>query len=331
MKLSVEKNDFFRTDGYFLYRNLLTEDEVETLRKRADAIARNLDTYVKANNRERLSLEEIYHDQTGIPSRKNSDLTKFPETRITRKHARRGNRVYPIRQRPVDRDAIVAGNSTNDPFSHGSTSKRIDTIAHLADNDEVFQGFAFHPKIVDFLHQILSPNLIMWHDHLFNKPPYNDEPPFGGANRFHQDGFFHMDRRSVTCWIALDEITERNGCLRFIPLTAGYGQFSFDELGESIGSEQLAKEVFVPMKPGDASFHDRWTIHATGPNETNKRRRGWALHYADAEAKFDDFSNDPNFKRRYFQSPDGVHIEDGKIKGNRKWLLISGKRFPGCI
>ena len=120
------------------------------------------------------------------------------------------------------------------------------------DNDALFGRFAAHPAIIAVLTEILSDNVKVWFDHLFNKPPFNSTPPYFGANRYHQDGFFHLSKRSVTCWIALDELTEQNGCLRFVPLTAGYGQFRFDKLGYRITEKHLEQEVRVTLQPGDA-------------------------------------------------------------------------------
>ena len=207
------------------------------------------------------------------------------------------------------------------------------TIDHLADNDEVFRRFAAHPNIVKVLSELLSPNLKLWFDHLYNKPPYNSGGPFDGANRFHQDGFFQFDRRSVTCWIALEEVTVENGCFHYVPLTADYGQVRFDiGVAEELTADELAEAVLVTLRPGDAAFHDRWTMHSTGPNETGSHRRGWAMHYSDAGSRWGDFTNDdPRWTNAYYQSPDRVHLRDNKVHGNRHYLLVAGEEFPGCV
>ena len=182
------------------------------------------------------------------------------------------------------------------------------------------------------LQELLAPNLKLWFDHLYNKPPYNDSGVYGGANRFHQDGFFQYDRRSVTCWIALDEVTVENGCFHYVPITADYGQVRFDEgVAEELTAAELRQTVLVTLKPGDAAFHDRWTMHSTGPNETGRHRRGWAMHYCDAASRYGDFANDPGFESHHYQSPDGVHIRNGAVHGNRHYLLVAGQEFPGRV
>ena len=31
------------------------------------------------------------------------------------------------------------------------------------------------------------------------------------------------------------------------------------------------------------------------------------------------------------QTPDGLHLRDGRITGNREFRLVSGQAFPGCV
>ena len=227
----------------------------------------------------------------------------------------------------MTRAAAAAAQASDNPWNHFGG-----TINHLADNDAVFRRFAAHPNVVKVLQELLAPNLKLWFDHLYNKPPYNDSGVYGGANRFHQDGFFQYDRRSVTCWIALDEVTVENGCFHYVPITADYGQVRFDEgVAEELTAAELEQTVLVTLKPGDAAFHDRWTMHSTGPNETGQHRRGWAMHYCDAESRYGDFANDAGWESYHYQSPDGVHIRNGAVHGNRHYLLVAGQEFPGRV
>ena len=335
MELSEVKNDDFRENGFMIVENLLPEDVIETLCQRADAIAAELDAYLRHNKAARDKIEGKYAKTTtterhshgvpkaGLPA---AALAEFPEISITPRHARRGDRIYPVRRRPVDPVARQAALTNNDPFNE------ISQLNHLADNDAVFRELAAHSNIIAVLHELLSPNVKLWFDHIFCKAPLNDTPPYGGANRYHQDGFFQFSKRSVTCWIALEDVTLDNGPFHYIPLSAGYGEFAFDVLGEGITAGELEQEVVVTLNRGDAVFHDRWTIHATAPNEMPEKRRGWALHYADAESKWGDHANRPGRPSvNFVQTADGEHLRDGKVHGNRHYYLVSGRQFLGCI
>ena len=282
MEMSEVKNDEFRTKGYIIVRNVLSPVEVETMRQHADAIAADREGYGAMDKAERDRVEARYP----IPDESESEggarpaLEDYPEVKLTDRHARRENRVYPLRRREVCPDERAA-TATDDPFSNFSGQ-----INHLADNNEYFRSIAAHPNIIRVLNEVLSPDVKLWFDHIYNKAPLNDDPPYHGSNRYHQDGFFHLSKRSATCWIS----------------------------------------------PGDAAFHDRWTLHATGPNESHKRRRGWALHYADATSKFGEYSGaseDPD--EGFAVTPEGYHIRHGNIHGNRFWHLVGGREHEGCV
>ncbi len=329
MDLDDVENAFFRTNGYLVVGGLLVKDEVRTLRRRADKIAAQIEEYRKRDDAQRLPYIERYPTKkiNGRP-----DFSGLEMVRINKKWGRLGERIFPLAETSPHPDAVAHARASEDPWDQSSGPRAISQLNHLVDNDALFGRFAAHPSIIAVLTEILSDNVKVWFDHLFNKPPFNSTPPYFGANRYHQDGFFHLSKRSVTCWIALDELTEQNGCLRYVPLTAGYGQFRFDKLGYRITEKHLEQEVRVTLQPGDAVFHDRWSIHATGPNETAQRRRGWALHYADAESVFGNFADHPNEPPLDFiQTDDRIHLRNGIVHGNLWWRLVAGREFPGCI
>ena len=348
MELSEVRNDFFRQNGFMVVPKVLSQAEVETLRRRADEIARDYDGYVRRDGEEREKLlarwratmghgegEAAADRETGM----HPDVEEPPEVRVTDRHARRGDRVYPVRKHAIDKAAVKAALASDAPFVHG-----IPQILYTTDNDEVFHSFAAHPNIVAVLQEILGLNAKLWFDHVYNKPPFNYTMRDHGANRYHQDGFFQFDRRNVTCWVSLDGLTVDNGPFHYIPLTAGYGQFRFDKLGEGVTARELEQEVVVTLEPGDAVFHDRWTLHGTGPNESPQRRRGWALHYVQAESKYGDHVNDAegtgwaDGQSGFVQASGGLHLRDRDlgnhekvIDGNRHYQLVCGREFPGCV
>jgi phytanoyl-CoA hydroxylase len=312
MGVTAEERDFFTENGFLVKRALFAPEEVETLRRRAEAIA---------TGEVQIPQGEVAGGRaTGVSRRKpgvTSPPPELPEIRITPRHARRGYQIYPTRQRPVDEAAVQASLTSGEPFAD------VLGMNHLADHDEVFRAFAAHSNIVAVLQDLIGPHVKLFFDHLFYKGPY------GPANRYHQDGFFEFSDRSVTCWVALDDVTTENGCMRYIPETLGYGQFRFDQLGEAITARELEAEVLVPLRPGDAVFHDRWTLHGTGPNDTPRGRRAWAVHYTSAKSRF---VYDPTFTATsYVQTPDGRHLRDEVIDGNRYYRLVCGREFPGCV
>ncbi len=349
MTLKEVKNDFFRENGFLVVKGLLSPSEVHELRRRADEIGQHLDEYIR-RDQESCVLAQRKNGMecnVDVPNPGAKEIEGELEIKLSPKHARRGNHIYPLQNRPVDPQEKKR---LQDPEISPYNASQVMGVPRLADHDELFRSYITHPRLVETISELLGPNVKMWHDHIFSKPPLNDQgPPYHGANRYHQDGFFyfgslheeqkvgnpgqhHQSLRSVTCWIALDEVTEEHGCLRYVPLSVGNGQYDFDRIGEKIGFEHLSKEVLIPLQPGDAVFHDHLTIHATGPNEERTMRRGWALHFTDAESRYGDYAHNPEVKKKAFtQTSDGTHFLNGGIHGNLKFRLVCGNEFAGGI
>ena len=77
-----------------------------------------------------------------------------------------------------------------------------------------FLEYARAPDVLDLVSQVLGPDVILWGAHVFCKP--------AGAGLeipWHQDGQYWPIRPLATCtvWIALDDSTPENGCMRYIP------------------------------------------------------------------------------------------------------------------
>ena len=363
---------FFERNGYLVVRGLLTPDEVQRMRQRADELVAPEREYSQANRARRKAQEQAYaavgrgaggEERGSEPARgsegrssgsegrseggrgtgggmsmdmgtenmsptKRADPAQFEDEALTAQHGRRGPYLYIRRTRPVDQAVREAAQGSPDPFERGDV-----TLENLTDNDPLFRQMAEHPGVLGVMRALLGPNLVMWYDHLYGKAPYNDSGPYHGANRYHQDGFYFFSERSATCWMALDEVTAEHGCMRYIPLTAGYGRFpEFDVLARGIGVAELEQEALVPLQPGDVAFHDRLTVHGTGPNETGTRRRGWAVHFTRAESRWGDFRDDPSLAPySAVQTADGMHLRNGFITGNRHYLLVAGERSPGAV
>ena len=79
--------------------------------------------------------------------------------------------------------------------------------------DEGFIDFCKNEKILDFVSQLIGPNFALWNSSFFAKPAID-----GHATPWHQDGQYWPIRPLATCtvWLAIDDSTPENGCLKFI-------------------------------------------------------------------------------------------------------------------
>ena len=80
--------------------------------------------------------------------------------------------------------------------------------------DSAFFDLANQTLILDCIEHILGPDLILWGCQLFCKPPED-----GMEVPMHQDGHYWPIRPLATCtaWVAIDDSTVENGCLRVVP------------------------------------------------------------------------------------------------------------------
>ena len=80
--------------------------------------------------------------------------------------------------------------------------------------DDAFMELAKDPLIVDCVEQLIGQNIILWGCQLFCKPGSD-----GMEVPMHQDGAYWPIRPLATCtvWVALDHVTEENGCMRVVP------------------------------------------------------------------------------------------------------------------
>lgn len=102
------------------------------------------------------------------------------------------------------------------------------------------------------------------------------------ASPWHQDWFYWKGSAKLSAWIALDDATEANGCLRLIPgshrrvfaMASVKSDTGFEQRIESAELEGLADET-VPAAAGDVVFFHDLTVHASHPNRSGEDR--WSL------------------------------------------------------
>jgi ectoine hydroxylase-related dioxygenase (phytanoyl-CoA dioxygenase family) len=148
-----------------------------------------------------------------------------------------------------------------------------------------FHDLLWAPVFLIAASQLLEGAVRFWHDQLFCKPPKR-----GGVVAWHQDYSYWTRTQPMahlTCWIALDDATEENGCLQYIPgshrwdllpVTGLSGQMNAIE--DVLTTEQRAafKPVAAPLKRGEAVFHHPLMVHGSSENRSSRPRRGAVLN-----------------------------------------------------
>ena len=148
-----------------------------------------------------------------------------------------------------------------------------------------FHDILWAPGVVIPASQLLGGAVRFWHDQLFCKPARH-----GGVVAWHQDYSYWtrtQPMQHLTCWIALDDANEENGCLHYIPQSHEWDLLPITGLAgdmESIKSvlNPLQYDKFiptpVPLKKGHATFHHPLTIHGSFENRSAFPRRAVVLN-----------------------------------------------------
>ena len=153
----------------------------------------------------------------------------------------------------------------------------------------VFRAHATRPEIIEVAEALLGADVRLYTDQIFVKPPHH-----GSEVPFHQDHAYwkalepyHM----VSCWLALDDATIENGCVRMLPAThhrlLPHRDFEGPQsLGLLPADVDASDETPVEIKAGSAMFHHSLTIHRSFPNVSDGGRRGLVTIYAPDEIQF---------------------------------------------
>ncbi len=161
-----------------------------------------------------------------------------------------------------------------------------DICPNLLAYDLRFLEVARTPEILDMVGQVIGPDFALWNSSLFSKPARN-----GQRTPWHQDGQYWPIRPLATCtvWIALDDSTTENGCLRVIPGShherrlRAHRSLDADDvtLGQELDSSEYdpATAEDIVLEAGQMSLHDVYLLHSSEANHSSQPRRGMTLRF----------------------------------------------------
>ncbi len=149
-----------------------------------------------------------------------------------------------------------------------------------------FHDLPWNPRFCLPASQLLGGPVRFWHDQLFCKPPRH-----GGVVAWHQDYSYWTRTKPLahlTCWIALDDADEDNGCVCYVPGSHRWDLLpvtglagDMDAIREVLSDEQwqqFQSPVAAPVKRGQCTFHHGLTIHGSFENRTDRPRRATVLN-----------------------------------------------------
>lgn len=219
-------------------------------------------------------------------------------------------------------EAIAEGKVTfpeaNIEYEPGASEKgrSMDTLRKInmaTPHDAFFQEYVRHPGILEVVTALLGPDIKLFGDQTFMKPPGGVEKPY------HQDSaYFKIEPTDlVTAWMALDDVTLKNGCLWVVPGSHQQGILDHsqewavrDRIDMKVPDKaiDLAREVPITLRAGSCSFHHSVLLHRSGTNRTPYRRRGLAVHYMSASSRW-----------------------TGPPEDKPDYIIVQGSAHAGCV
>ena len=190
---------------------------------------------------------------------------------------------------------------------------RLGPIHYLAKMHTVMTSaaeLASHPVVLDVIEQLIGPDILV----------YNVTYIIKEANTvthvsWHQDlTYWGLDSDDqVSMWLALSVASVESGCMHMIPGSHRLGR-QHHILGEEDENNVLfqnqrvadideSQAVACALKPGQASLHHGWLLHASAPNQTDDRRIGLNVQYI------------------------APHVRQTKRSGYTAWLVRGEDRF----
>ncbi|HEX3813487.1 MAG TPA: phytanoyl-CoA dioxygenase family protein [Mycobacteriales bacterium] len=164
-------------------------------------------------------------------------------------------------------------------------------LMNVAKADQVIAEVTRRPDILELVGELLQTGEVSFlQDQVLMKPAFH-----GSEVSWHQDSAYwtqvepRVDPPAiVTCWVAIDNVTEDNGCVKMVPGSHKNGVLPHAVGGNNllhVEGVDLESAVPVVLPPGGVSFHHSCTVHGSAPNRTADRRRGVALTYVRDDAR----------------------------------------------
>jgi phytanoyl-CoA hydroxylase len=189
-----------------------------------------------------------------------------------------------------------------DRSESGEVAPRKLSSPFLAHED--LRHFELDPRMRSVVRGVIGKEARLFTDQILMKPPR-----FGSAKPYHQDNAYfqcHPGDEFITAWIALDDVDESNGCLRYID--GSHREPILEHIpvpGEPHNKIppaeliDLKREVLACAPKGAVVCHHSQTLHTSHRNESDRWRRGFATHWAGLDVTSTDVEIDNAYYNIY--------------------------------
>ncbi len=170
--------------------------------------------------------------------------------------------------RPVI-ERVVAENAGQAQGRIDDYSRLFAQVTNVWRLSEAVRRIVFEPRFARVAAELLGVGGVrLYHDQALFKPP--------GAGRtpWHQDRYYWpLDTdATVTMWLALVDVDEEMGLMRFASGSHGAGDDYLAISEANVDQTRWPLWSAPPMCAGDATFHAGGTLHSAGANRSDRVR-----------------------------------------------------------
>ena len=184
------------------------------------------------------------------------------------------------------------------PWKPGDDPNRLCKIEQPQFASKAIQELLSYPALGELAAELTGATMVqVWWVQLLLKPPVPADPNGSITENktnvgWHQDrsywGAWEEGSELFTAWIALSDVREESGPMRFVQGSHRWGAlresdfFAQDLAGQkrtiALPEGEIWREAAAVLPPGGVSFHDDYTLHGSGPNVSDAPRRSFAVH-----------------------------------------------------
>ena len=212
---------------------------------------------------------------------------------------------------------MVTGEYGTDPSNYAIFNVMLPRRYHPDWQDNILERVG-----LSIAEQLCGEGMVLDFDQLLAKQPGRDDAVFA----WHQDQAYWIntdDRRTATCWLAVDDSTIENGCMQFLP---GSHRESVRPHRPLTGSRDDQHTLVTDLRPddvlvaveisrGDITVHNEGVLHGSGGNTSaTSRRRAYITAFRSIETVRQErelgFTHSHNDAQDLLASVDGLLATD---------------------
>ena len=242
---------------------------------------------------------------------------------------------YVIFREVIDRDLVREASGHVAWLQQRHPELRGEELSHeLVARDPFWVRLVADDRLLDIAALFVGPDIALFASHYIAKPPFSGRPVL-----WHQDGaFWPLEPMNVvTLWLAVDESTPENGCLRVIPGSHTGKMHDLRrraDVDNVLGSEAAidideSAAVDLIMAPGDVEVHHPSIVHGSNANASPRRRCGLTVRYIPTSTRI--VTDEPPYPsaillrgepgvNAYQPRPVFVPGQDFAFAGSQQWL-----------